>query len=78
MVNKVDFKKALTPKILSNLEHPFVKLLIYIYTMETFIFREMNKASRSKDLEKIKFYGPFASALSFIIHSGNRSKEESR
>ena len=32
----------------------------------------MNKASRTKDESKIKFYGPFASALGFIIHCGNK------
>ena len=44
--------------------------------MESFIFRELNKASRRKDVDKIKFYGPFASALSFIIHCGNKSQSE--
>ena len=39
--------------------------------METFVYKEMNKTSRMKDESKIKFYGPFASALGFIIHCGN-------
>ena len=34
----------------------------------------MNKASRTKDVEKIKFYGPLASALSFIVHFGNKKQ----
>lgn len=72
MIKKVDMKKPLTTVILSNPNHEFVKILVYIYTMETFIFKEMNKASRAKDVDKIKFYGPFASALSFVIHSGNK------
>ena len=65
-------KRPQTPKILSDPKHKFVKTLVYIYTMETFIFKELNKASRGKDIEKLKFYGPLASALSFIIHCGNR------
>ena len=72
MVNSIDCKKPLTPRILSNPNHDFVKTLVYIYTMETFIFSEINKASRNKDKEKIRYYGPFASALSFIIHCGNK------
>ena len=68
---KVDFKKPLTPKILSDPNHKFVQTLLYIYSMESFIYSEMNKASRKKDKTKIKFYGPFASALGFIIHCGN-------
>ena len=66
-----DFKKPLTPKILSNPDNEFVKTIIYIYSMESFVFSEMNKSSRMKDTAKIKFYGAFASALGFIIHSGN-------
>jgi len=67
-----DFSKPLTPKILSDPEHSFVKILLYIYSMESFIFREMNRASRMKDTSKIEYYGAFASALGFIIHCGNQ------
>ena len=42
--------------------------------MESFIYREMNKASRSKDLTKIDYYGPYAAALGYIIHCGNIDK----
>lgn len=39
--------------------------------MESFIFSELNRASRTKDESKIEFFGAFASALGFIIHCGN-------
>jgi len=42
--------------------------------MQTFIFGAMNKASRDKDLSKIKCYGPLASALGYIIHIANHNK----
>ena len=74
MVKNVDMKEPLTPKILSDSNNKFVKTLIYIYSMQTFIFSEMNKASRNKDVEKIRFYGPLASALSFIVHFGNKKQ----
>lgn len=67
----LDLNEPLTEKVLSNPGHDFVKLILYMYSMESFIFREMNKASRLKDVQKIKYYGPFASALGFIVHSGN-------
>ena len=51
----VEFSKPLTPEILSNPDHPFVKTLIYVYSMESFVFSDMNKASRMKDVSKIKF-----------------------
>ena len=44
--------------------------------MECFIFGEMNRASRNKDVDKIKFYGPLASALSFIVHCGNKKMSQ--
>ena len=72
MVKDLDLKKPLTPKILSDPNHDFVKTLVYIYSMQTFIFKEMNKASRTKDTKKIKYYGPLASALSFVVHCGNK------
>ena len=46
--------------------------------MESFIFSEMNKASRSKDSSKIKYYGPFASALGYVIHCGNKRSQSQR
>ena len=75
MVEDVDMRRPLTPKILSDPSNKFVRTLIYIYTMETFIYKELNKASRTKDVDKIKFYGAFASALSFVIHHGNMTKD---
>ena len=36
----------------------------------------MNKASRCKDVNKIEFYGPLASALSFIVHCGNKNNTD--
>ena len=66
-----DFNKPLTRKVLSDPNNEFVKTLIYLYSMESFIYKEMNKASRKKDVSKIKFYGPFASALGYVIHCGN-------
>ena len=71
LVNSVDMKNRLTPKILSDPENDLVKTLIYIYSMESFVYKEMNKTSREKDISRIKYYGPLAAALSFIIHCGN-------
>jgi len=66
---KFNLQKPLTTKILSNPDHPFVKTILYIYSMQSFVFFEINKASRDKDLPKIEYYGPFASALGYIVHA---------
>ena len=73
MVEDLDWRKPLDFKTLSNPNSKFVKTIIYIYSMESFLFKEMNRATRDKDTDKIKFFGPFASALSLIIHSGNKN-----
>ena len=74
MVKEVEFRSPLTPQILSDPNHKFVKTLVYIYSMQSFVFKEMNKASRCKDIGKIKFYGPLASGLSFAVHCGNKAQ----
>ena len=40
--------------------------------MESFVFTEMNRTSRMKLVDNIKYYGAFASALGFAIHCGNK------
>lgn len=44
-----DLNTPLTPKILSDPENNITKLILYIYSMESFIYQELNKASRMKD-----------------------------
>jgi hypothetical protein len=36
----------------------------------------MNRASRDKDLDKIEFYGPLASALGYILHAASSKRKE--
>ena len=44
-----DLDKPLTPKILSDPSHKIVKLILYIYSMESFIYEDLNKATREQD-----------------------------
>ena len=64
--------KPLTPEILSDSDHLVTRHLLYIYSMESFIYADLNKASREKDVTKIKLYGAFAAALSYIIYCANK------
>ena len=73
-----DLDKPLTQKVLSNPEHKAVKHIMYIYSMESFIYADLNRVCREKDTSKIKFYGAFAAALSFIIHSANQNRVEDK
>ena len=42
--------------------------------MESFIYEDLNRASRSKDKTKIQYYGAFAAALSYIIYFSNTNR----
>ena len=42
--------------------------------METFIFKDMKKASLEKDETKIPTLGPYAAALSFILGNASKSR----
>ena len=62
-----DINKPLTPKILKDPYHPITRHILYLYSMESFIYGEMNHACRVKDNSKIQYYGAFAATLSYII-----------
>ena len=44
-----DLDKPLTPKILSDPDHKAVKHIMYIYSMESFIYADLNRVCREKD-----------------------------
>ena len=70
-----DLDKPLTPKILSKPTHPVTIYILYLYSMESFIYSELNKACREKDTSKIKYYGAYAAALSYIIYFANSNRK---
>ncbi len=63
----------LNQKVLSNPKENVTKLILYIYSMQSFVFSGMNSVTRNKDISKIDIYGPFASALGFIVHAANQN-----
>ena len=46
--------------------------------MESFIYQDLNLASREKDKSKIKYYGAFAAALSYIIYFANNKRVDDK
>jgi len=75
IANLGDLDKPLSPLILSNPEHKVTKHIIYLYTMESFIYPKLNEACREKDTSLIEFFGPIAAALGWIIHCANLKSE---
>ena len=65
-------EKPLNQKILSDSTNSITKLILYLYSMESFIYTHLNRACRNKDYKAIEFYGAFSAALSFIIDNANK------
>ena len=61
----------LTCEILENLQHPITKFILYLHTLETFLYKDLKTASREKDESKIMTLGPYALVLSYILSSAN-------
>ena len=66
-LENVKLDKPLTRKILSNTSHKTTQFLLYLHTQETFLYKDLKKASREKDQSKIMSLGPYALALSYIL-----------
>ena len=50
-------------------EHSDVKAIMFMYSLDCFLFGRLNKISRDKDSSAIETLGPFAVALTKIIDS---------
>ena len=64
---KFDMNKPLTNEILADPKNPITQNLLFMYTMETWLYRDLNAAGRTKDQSKIMTLGPYANALSWIL-----------
>jgi O-antigen/teichoic acid export membrane protein len=53
--------------ILTDPANPLVVLILYIYSMETFIFPVIMRASGTGDKSKVNNLGPYTLVLSEII-----------
>jgi hypothetical protein len=59
---------------LSDPDNIDVKTILFIYSMESFLYTRINKASRDYDASSIKNLGPFAVALTRIINRSQRKR----
>ena len=55
--------KRLDHKILGDPDHPVSKTLIYIHSMETFIYEDLKKACLNQDCSRVETLGPYAWAI---------------
>ena len=73
-----DMERPLSARILSSPSHPITKHILYLYSMESFIYADLNKACREQDKAMIQYYGAYAAALSFIINNANRNRRRNK
>jgi hypothetical protein len=55
--------------VISDPDHPHVKAIVFVYSMESFLFVRLNQISRQKDPSAIETLGPYSVALTFVINS---------
>ena len=60
--------QPLNEEILFNPSHPVTQTLIYIHSMETFIYGDLKKASLNKDITKVRTLGPYAAVMGRILN----------
>ena len=66
-INNFPLNKPLNAHILSDTSHKITQFLLFIHSMETFIYQDLKTASRFKDKTKILTLGPYAACLSNIL-----------
>ena len=52
---------------LKDAKSPVVAVILFIYQMNNFCFKELNRSSRFKDQSKVMSLGPWAAALYEIV-----------
>ena len=60
--------QPINPEKLHDPDHPVTQIMVYIHSMETFIYKDLKKASLNKDITKVKTLGPYAYVLGEILN----------
>ena len=61
----------------NDIEHPHVKTILFMYSLESFLFKKINLSSRERDLSVIKNLGPYAVALTRTINNVQKNRQDS-
>lgn len=69
MKQHVDFDEPISKVTLAKPKDPMTQFLLYMWSLETFIYDDVNKALRFKDENSVENLGPFCFCLSKILNS---------
>ena len=72
-MNDADIHKPMTVDTFMNPYSPEVLLIANLYSMEPPFYADVNNASRTMDITKLKTLGPFAMAIFRMLQQGSNS-----
>ena len=73
---EIDHNAPLNTYILSNPDHPVSEIILYLYTIDSWLFSQINSGSREGDQAKIETLGPYAKAFGRIIALAARRRTD--
>jgi len=71
-----DFNRAITEDSLKNPSSEILCLLLWIYSMECFVYKQLNAATRDNDQSYVATLGPMCLCLGTIIEGAESSAPE--
>ena len=72
-MDDADIHKPMTYETFENPYSPEVLLIANLYSMEPPFYADVNNASRTMDITKLKTLGPFAMAIFNMLYWGDDS-----
>ena len=76
LVTDLDKDQPLTTEILEDPAHPVTLLMLTIYSLETFVYKSLNWASRLGDLNKVESLGPYAQVMDKIVEFAIKGRRD--
>ena len=71
-ITDTNHDEVLTDSILLNPDHSVSKLLLFLYTTDSWIPYEVNSGSKEGDVAKVDTLGPYARAFARIIDAAGK------
>ena len=68
--------KELETRMNDNIED-ILKFCVYLYTLDTFLYRQVNSAIREENIKKMDTLGSFCYLLNVFLHEGCKNLEDS-
>ena len=65
--SEIDHNTPLPLEILISPDHPVCEMILYLYTIDSWLVFELNSGSREGDQAKVNTLGPYARAFGRII-----------